>query len=55
MQDAANLQVHVKVVLEKFDGEKREGATPVEVIERDSVMSLSQWKEIQHVVDHRSS
>jgi len=49
--DSTEVTVRVKWKLEKFEGEKREGDLPVEVIEGEDEMPLAQFKEMQNGTD----
>jgi hypothetical protein len=55
VNDGPKLKVHEHILLEKFDGEYREGATPVEIIEVDVIDGeiVSIKKEKHNAADER--
>lgn len=50
-QDESGLMVRVKWKLEKFDGEKGENDSPVEVLEGEELIPLAQFEEMKNGTD----
>lgn len=54
-QECTGLRVSLKWKLEKFDGDRKDGDTPVEVIEGEDELSPEQVKELCNGTDQRGT